>query len=243
MPLAGQLLVVSPDRAVRQAAQRCLITLGHTLPLARTVVEAQRTLARVRVDLICLDSLLPPDDSQRFWQWLRADHGQTPPLIFLAPPSAARVPGALPSFFERQRDSLVPKPIDGRELAREVARHLAAPARRRRERELLQVGSTTLDCENRQLLFANGGSLSPTPTEFQLLRCLMERPGEFLSPDELLEQVWNISPGMGTGGPELVRAHVSNLRRKLRSIGKDPHLVRTIPYRGYGFVSDQAKAG
>ena len=71
----------------------------------------------------------------------------------------------------------------------------------------------------------------------------MERPGEFLSPDELLEQVWNISPGMGTGGPELVRAHVSNLRRKLRSIGKDPHLVRTIPYRGYGFVSDQAKAG
>ena len=243
MPSAGQLLIVSPDRTVRQAAQRCLIALGHTLHLARTVVEAQRTLARVRVDLICLDSLLPPDDSQRFWQWLRADHGQTPPLIFLAPPSAARVPGALPSFFERRRDSLVPKPIDGRELAREVARHLAAPARRRRERELLQVGSTTLDCENRQLLFANGGSLSPTPTEFQLLRCLMERPGEFLSPDELLEQVWNISPGMGTGGPELVRAHVSNLRRKLRSIGKDPHLVRTIPYRGYGFVSDQAKVG
>lgn len=240
MPSTAQILVVSPDRAARQVAQRCLELQGHTLHLARSVTEAQRTLARVHVDLICLDSLVKSDQAERLATWLSA--GERRPaarLVFLAPPSAARL-GALPSFFERQRDSLVPKPIDGDELVRAVVRQLASAPRQDREREILQVGHVTLDCTARQLLFANGGSLSPTPTEFRLLRALMERPGELVSPNELLEHVWGYAPD--AGGPELVRAHVSNLRRKLRSMGKDPHLVRTVPYRGYSFSADGQRA-
>lgn len=198
-------------------------------------------LARVHVDLICLDSLVKSDQAKRLAHWLSTNAAQPGPrLIFLAPPSAARL-GALPSFFDRERDSLVPKPIDGDELVRAVAHQLAGTQRRERERDILQVGQATLDCTTRQLLFANGGSLTPTPTEFRLLRALMERPGELVSPNELLENVWGYSPE--TGGPELVRAHVSNLRRKLRSMGKDPHLVRTVPYRGYSFSTDGRKAG
>jgi len=234
MPSTAQILVVSPDRAARQVAQRCLETRGHALHLARSVAEAQRTLVRTHIDVICLDSLVKRDQTDRLAHWVNAGAR----LIFLAPASAASL-GALPPFFDRERHSLVAKPIEGDELARAVARQLAGTPRR--ERELVQVGRVTLDCTSRELLFASGGSLMPTPTEFRLLRTLMERAGELVSPTELLEHVWGYPPE--AGGPELVRAHVSNLRRKLRSLGEDPHLVRTVPYQGYSFSSDGRKAG
>lgn len=238
MGLTAQLLVVSPDSTVLQAAQRCLLALGHAPFLTRSLGQARRTLTRVRIDLICLDSVLPNDETERFWRWLCADqHRATPPAIVLAPPAATLVPAALPAFFQPQRDGLVPKPLESRELAREVARLLAAMPRRERQADLLRVGSVTLDGATQQLLFASGGPLSLTPTEFRLLRCLMQRPGEFVSLEELLEQIWGYPPG--TGGPEVVRAHVSNLRRKLRIMGEDPQLLRSIPYLGYGFVAGE----
>ena len=218
-----------------RAAERCLATLGHLPLLARTVADAQLALSRAWVDLLCLDSLLPRDETERFWRWLVADRSrQAPALLFLAPPSTRLATGELPAFFRPERDGLVSKPLDGGQLAREVGRLLATRPRER-EAELLRVGLVSLDCRNRQLLFADGGVLSPTPTEFRLLRCLMERPGELVSADELVGQVWNYPAG--TGGLELVRAHVSNLRRKLRGMGQDPQLLRTVPYQGYAIAT------
>ena len=234
-PLAHA-LVASPDRTALRAADRCLTMLGHLPLLARTVPDAQRALSRAWVDLVCLDSLLPRDETEQLWQCIVADERRPPPaLLFLAPPSAGLAPGALPSFYHRDRHGLVGKPIDGEELAREIARLLAARPRRR-DAELLRAGTLALDCRSRQLLFADGGTLSPTPTEFRLLRCLMERAGDLVSADELVGAVWNYPSG--TGGSELVRAHVSNLRRKLRTAGQDPQLLRTVPYQGYTIAAD-----
>lgn len=237
MATAAQLLLLSPDSMLLQAAERCVLALGHAPFLARTPAEARRTVARLHIDLICLDSALPNEETESFWRWLAANYDAMPPAIILAPPSRALVPSALPSFFKPHRDVLVAKPLDSTALAREVVRLLAAAPRRERPAELVQVGSVALDGSTRQLLFAGGGVLSLTPTEFRLLRCLMERPGEFVSPEELLEHVWGYPPG--TGGPEVVRAHVSNLRKKLRRSGQDCQLVRTIPYQGYGFVPSE----
>ena len=235
MDSAAQLLLVSPDGTLLQAAQRCLLALGHNPFLARSLGQARRTLTRLHIDLICLDSVLPTDETERFWRSLRADRNRpTPALILLVPPAAKLVPAALPSFFRPQRDGLVPKPLESRELAREVARLLAAAPHRERQADLLRAGPATLDGATRQLFIDSGGALALTPTEFRLLRCLMQRPGEFFLPEELLEQAWGYPPG--TGGPEVVRAHVSNLRRKLRAMGEDPQLLRNIPYQGYAFM-------
>jgi two-component system alkaline phosphatase synthesis response regulator PhoP/two-component system response regulator RpaA len=92
-------------------------------------------------------------------------------------------------------------------------------------------GHVLLDCEHSRLLFADGRSLPLTRTELALVVCLFEHDGAFVSVDELLQIVWGYSLDMG--GPEVVRSHVSNVRRKLRSIGEDPQLLRTQPYRGY----------
>ena len=238
---AAQLLVVSPDDVVLRAAQHCVLPLGHVPVLARSLRQAKRALTRVHVDLICLDSILPDRELERFWRWLLAGREQQPPpVLFLAPASAKLAPAALPAFFQPQRDGLVSKPLEGSEMAREVARLLSGRSRKRRKADLLRAGSLTLDGVTQQLYFASGGALCLTPTEFRLLRYLMQRPGEFVSPEELLEQVWGYVPG--TGGAEVVRSHISNLRRKLRAMGEDPQTLRTIPYRGYGLADGEGAA-
>jgi DNA-binding response OmpR family regulator len=160
-------------------------------------------------------------------------------VLFLAPRSAQLVSSTLPSFFEPQRDGLVQKPIQQPELLREISRLLSAKTVDDDER-CLQLGSVVLDGESRCLLFADGGLVALTPTEFRLLRWLMERPGRFVSADELLENVWGYPPHLG--GPEVVRAHVSNLRRKLRQAGREPHQLRTAPNQGYGFVIENGSS-
>ncbi len=69
-----------------------------------------------------------------------------------------------------------------------------------------------------------------TSTEHRLLRYLMENPNRALSPGHLLQAVWEYPPN--TGDPDLVRAHVRNLRAKIEK-GARRKYIRTIHGVGY----------
>jgi len=236
MGYTAQLLVLSPDGAILRAAASSASSLGHDTHPARSPAEAQRTLNRVQVDLLCLDSVVPDDETEHLLRWLAsAKRRPTPPLVLMVPPSLSTLPSGLPMFYEPERDGLVTKPLDGAGLAREIARVLdGGSAGEGTRTDVLAVGGVRLDRMSRQLSFAGGVAFDLTPTELRLLGTLMERPGQYVSAEALLQQVWDFPPG--TGGAEIVRAHVSNLRRKLRTHGEDPHVLHTIPYQGYAFV-------
>ena len=242
MGSTAQLLVLSPDSAIRRAASSSASSLGHDAHQVRSADEAQRTLSRVQIDLICLDSVVPHAELEHLWRWFATVKQQpTPPLVLIVPPSLSAMPSGLPMFYRPKRDGLVTKPLDGTSLASEISRVLRRvlegdPSRTRDD--TLAVGRVRLDRTTRQLAFDGGVAFDLTPTEVRLLSRLMEQPGEYLSAEALLEQVWQIPAG--TGGEEIVRAHVSNLRRKLRSHGEDPQLLHTIPYQGYAFVVAEA---
>lgn len=235
---AAQLLIVSPDTTVLRVAKQCALSLGHIPIAVRTVTEAKRTMVRASIDLLCLDSVLPAREAERFWRWLTTATDTPPRLVLFAPAAAKVTPAALPPFFQLDRDGLVSKPLDAAELTHELARALAAGARPRRKVELLRAGPLTLDLAAHQLYFGNGGAVALTPTEFRLVRYLVERPGQFIPVDELLEEVWGYAPD--TGGAEVIRSHVNNIRRKIRAVGQDPQTIRNIPYRGYAIVAAQS---
>ena len=208
--------------------------MGHSAFAAAGLAQARRYMNRVQVDLICLDSVLPQSDVEV----LLADcHGQRGGAVFIAPASAKLVPAGLPACYSPRRDAIVVKPIRIPELEREVTRLLSS-APDRREAHLLRAGPAALDPASRELLFERGGAVALTPTEFRLVRYLMERPGQFVSPHELLEEAWGYPKD--TGGAEVVRAHVSNVRRKLRTAKHDPQLLRNVPYQGYAMGLEAA---
>lgn len=231
-----QLLLASPDEVVLQALGQALATDGHTASRARTLSEARRALARLEVRALCLDTSFPRSEIVEFWQWLRSDpEHRSLPVLLLASPSARIADGLLPLAPERDRDAVLAKPLDDDEVRQEISRLLSARRRGRREGQVLRVGPLRLRPELRELSFMGGGDVRLTPIEFRLLRYLMEQPNEVVSTDELLEKVWGYAPE--TAGPEIVRAHVRNLRAKIRLAGFDAGIIRTLPGHGYGLAA------
>jgi DNA-binding response OmpR family regulator len=127
-------------------------------------------------------------------------------------------------------DDYVTKPFSARELVARVQAMLrrprasgpgSAPARR--------FGDLAVDASAREATVA-GRLVELTPTEFDLLTVLSERPRLALSRRQLIETIWGDA---GVGDEHMVDVHIANLRRKL---GDDPSRQRYIvTVRGVGY--------
>ena len=239
MSSVAQLLVVSPDATLREIVQRSACSLGHEALTSSSTSGARRALAGARIDVLCLDSVLPLDDAERLCQAFAAStNGRTSHIVYIGPPAAKHIPAMLPTSLRGKIDAFLAKPVDPADIESELAHLLPdRPARARRD-DVLRIDGVALDGSTRKLHCADGGSIALTPVEYRLLRCLMEQQDEYVSTPDLLRLVWGYPPD---GGSELVRAHVSNLRKKLRVLGQDA-LLCTMPYHGYAFVTNAARA-
>jgi len=233
------ILVISSDRRACDAVRGALAAKGHLVTDAASSDEGLRALHTLRADLVALDLAAPGLPAEQFCRWLRADPDRLHvPVLFLGPRAALQVEGALPSALRPGVDAYLGRPFDAEGLVETVAGLLpvdgGAPAGLARP---LRAGPLSLDPVGRFLRWAHppeggqGRQVRLTPIECRLLREFMEKPGLALSTEELLVRVWGFYPG--TGGAEVLRAHVRNLRRKLRRLHEGAELLVTVPRVGY----------
>jgi len=83
----------------------------------------------------------------------------------------------------------------------------------------------------------NGTPLDLTRTEFDLLFCLAQHPGQVWSRNQLYHSVWDDT--LGLEGGNTVRTHIGNLRKKLADVGKE--YIQTARGIGYKFVPPNIK--
>ena len=223
----SSVLLITRDRRTEVLAERALVAGGHDVIAADSTDAALRSLLNVRIDAAVLDTAIGEEAMSEFCSWLRSTAASCP-VVFLASPGA-RWLGSLP--MEPERDEIVVKPCDGKEIRHAVektlnsAHHVSPTA--------LMIGDISLDRSSHELR-GDGVSVQLTPTEFRLVQYLAQRRGVIISTEELLEKVWEFFPG--TGSSELVRSHVRNLRGKLRIATGGAELVQTVPRRGYRLV-------
>ena len=223
----SSILLITRDRSTEVLAERALVAGGHDVIAADSTDAALRSLLNVRIDAAVLDTAVGEEAMSEFCSWLRSTETSCP-VVFLASPGA-RWLGSLP--MEPERDEIVVKPCDGKEIRLAVEKtlnsaHEVSPA-------ALMIGDISLDRSSHELR-GDGVSVQLTPTEFRLVQYLAQRRGTIISTKELLEKVWEFFPG--TGSSELVRSHVRNLRGKLRIATGGAELVQTVPRRGYRLV-------
>jgi DNA-binding response OmpR family regulator len=144
-----------------------------------------------------------------------------PPCIYLLTNGARR-----PRF--RIEGTIVKKPFSIEELGRALRMQLGTPHVEREGRALeIDQDTNVLRCgENRVHL---------TNIETSLLCYLIEHEGQTLPPNLLLKDVWKYHDSAGAS--TLVRAHMSNLRRKLRSVVETDEQIQTIRGKGYRFIA------
>ncbi len=131
-------------------------------------------------------------------------------------------------------DDYVTKPFSITELMARI-KALLRRSRPTRDAEVLRYADLELDTVRHRVI-RNGRSVHLGPTEFRLLRFLMERPGRVYSREQLLDSVWghDIHVELRT-----VDVHIRRLRRALNA-EREADLIRTV--RAAGYSLDTASA-
>src|SRR5574341_2595578 len=123
---------------------------------------------------------------------------------------------------------------------KELSARIAALLRRLTPRDevvILEVGGLTLNSKPLQVSTPHAASIQLTSTEFKLLHHLMSAPNQVHSVRDLLDGVWKYPDG--SGDPDLVRAHIRNLRAKIERDPRSPEFVKTIHGIGYLIRSEE----
>jgi len=228
----AHVLLVDDDGHIREIVRFALTQAAHRVTEAKDGAEALRAFAEGRFDLVILDIVMPELDGLEVCREIRKT--STLPILFLSSrdDELDRVLG-----LELGADDYVVKPFSPREL---VARVKAALRRYTEIQTLRRAvdngaaasplyrhGELELDA-GRHRASVRGKELTLTVTEFDLLRCLLARPGRVFSRTELVEQAYG--PGHFVSD-RTVDSHLRRVRQKLEQHGLDP--IETVYGAGY----------
>jgi DNA-binding response OmpR family regulator len=132
--------------------------------------------------------------------------------------------------LESGADDYVTKPFGLAELRSRI-RAVLRRAQGRVVEGSLKVGPVALDRDLRRVT-VEGDSVKLTFSEFELLACLMSRPGYAFNRQELLRAIWGDS---AYRDPRAIDVHIRHLREKLEPRPEEPSLILTVPGTGYRF--------
>jgi len=131
--------------------------------------------------------------------------------------------------FRRGADEYLCAPFGLREFTARMDALLRRSSHPSPPLDYLKVGRLLIDRAARSA-FLNGQELQLTNKEFDILVCLAKNPGVAVSAETLLSQVWGAS---FIHYSQTLRVHISNLRRKARSVSALPDFIRSVPSNGY----------
>jgi len=219
------LLVEDEPSLVRTLSDR-LQSEGWRVETAGEAESAVALALREAFDLVLLDVMLPGRDGFDVCRELR-QRGLGVPILMLTARSQVvdKVVG-----LRLGADDYLTKPFDMMEL---LAR-MEALLRRARDPvagapDTVVIGEVRIDLR-RSVVTRSGDEVALSALEFKLLRYFAEHPGEVLSRERLLDEVWGYS---ATPSTRTVDVHVATLRSKLERNPSHPELILTVHGRGY----------
>jgi two-component system KDP operon response regulator KdpE len=232
MTEAGQrVLVVDDESSIRRYLRAALSAQGFTIFEAANGEEAINAVLTNRPDIIILDLGLPDFDgievTRRLREWSQM------PIIILSVREAERDKIAA---LDAGADDYLTKPFGTGELMarmRVALRKLTSKP----DEPVLKVGSLQMDV-SRRLVIVDENPVSLTPTEYEILRLLLQNAGKVLTHRQLLKQVWGTAY---ESEMHMLRVNISNLRHKIEPDPARPHYLLTEPGVGYRLRADDGE--
>ena len=222
--------VVEDDAGVRELELYTLRTAGYEAAGFGEPAEFRRALQESLPDLVILDVMLPGEDGMSLLRALRQDaRTRRVPVILVTARDAEmdKVHG-----LDAGADDYLTKPFGVMELLARVRALLRRSGEEKAE-DVLTHGPIVLD-RLRHRVTAEGAEVVLTHMEFELLAFLMEHPGQALTREVLLDDVWGMAYA---GDTRTVDVHIRTLRQKLGNSGS---LIATV--RGVGYRLEDANA-
>jgi DNA-binding response OmpR family regulator len=233
------LLLVEDDELLASSLGRALVAYGYEVTIARSVNEALAELERRVPDLVLLDLGLPDGDGDEVCAYLVEHHPHLPIVVVTARNEEVDVVATL----SRGAVDYVAKPFRLAELVARIRAHLrlVAVARSREPEEAgtgpLVVDDLHIDVAARRVRL-DGNELGLRPKEFDLLCRLARDAGAVVTPEQLIDEVWDEN---WWGSTKTLDVHINSIRRKLGERGGDVSRITTI--RGIGYRLDRRQLG
>jgi DNA-binding response OmpR family regulator len=228
----SRILVVDDEPAILRGVADNLRRELHDVWTAADGETAYRLITEKTPDLVVLDLMLPKLSGYELCRRMRSDGLPTLILMLTARGEETdRVVG-----LDMGADDYLTKPFSVRELLARVRALLRRTQSAPRARvDQLVVGDITVDFRRYEARKA-GTPFDMTRREFQILQALASRPGEVVTRDELLNQVWGLDASPTT---RTIDNHIAGLRAKLEADPDEPRRILTVRGVGYKWLPDE----
>jgi DNA-binding response OmpR family regulator len=200
---------------------------GYEVSVARDGEEGVARALEERPDLILLDVMLPKLSGLDVCRTLRKRGADTPIIMLTARGQEIdKVVG-----LEVGADDYVTKPFGINELMARVRAHLRRAARPAAEIETYTFGDVELNFRTHHAT-KGGQPLDLSAREFEILKYFVRRPGEPVTRDQLLNDIW----GDQYPFSRTVDNHIAKLRQKIEDDPSEPRHIITLHRVGYKFL-------
>lgn len=221
------ILVCDDEKDIVSALKIYLTADGYEVFCAYNGKEALEVLEKEEIHLVLMDIMMPQMDGITAMTKIR--ESSNVPVILLTAKSedTDKVLGLTVGA-----DDYVTKPFNPVELQARVKSQLRRYMQLgggNIKKDTLSIAGIELDDRTKQVTL-DGEPVSLTRTEYDILKLLMEHPGQVFSPNQIYEKVWNDNP---YGTENTVAVHIRHLREKVEYNPAEPRYLKVVWGRGY----------
>jgi two-component system KDP operon response regulator KdpE len=221
---APNVLVVDDEVQIRRFLRSGFELDGYSVAEAENGREAIRAATLRPTDLIILDLALPDLDGAQVLERIRS--WSNVPVIILSVKSSEMEKVRL---FELGADDYVTKPFGMAELLARSKVVLRRKARATTGDSVIRIDNLKIDLAARNV-FLGDERLTLTPKEYRLLQILAQYPGNVVTHQELLKEIWGLPHINDT---HYLRIVVRKLRQKIEADSNRPRILLTELGVGY----------
>ena len=220
-------LVCDDEKDIVSALKIYLTSEGHNVIEAYNGKEAVDIVEKQEIHLVLMDIMMPVMDGIQAMVKIREISNVPVILLTAKSEDTDKVLG-----LNVGADDYVTKPFNPVELQARVKSQL---------RRYMQLGSGTKDAaitrmggieidDKAKEVALDGEKVNLTRTEYDILKLLMDHPGQVFSPNQIYEAVWKDNP---YGTENTVAVHIRHLREKIEYNPQEPRFLKVVWGRGY----------
>lgn len=223
------ILICDDEKDIVSALKIYLETEGYIIFTAYNGREALDIIEKEEIHLALMDIMMPEMDGIHALELLRRNSNIPVLLLTAKSEDSDKVLG-----LNVGADDYITKPFSPTEVVARVRSHLRrymqlgggqAPDNEKR----LTVGGIEL-CDLSKEVYVDGEKINLTPTEYEILKFLMQNAGVVYSPKEIYTSVWKNEP---YGAEGTVAVHIRHLREKIEINPTEPRYLKVVWAKGY----------
>lgn len=225
-----KLLIIEDDETILEGLNFCLTKEGYDVIAVSSGIEALKTIAKEKINLILLDINLPDINGIELYQKIKGD--KDIPTIFL---TANDLEPTIVQALDMGADDYITKPFKTRELISRINSVL----RRSYKNEysnIINIKNISLNL-NEACVYKNNEKIFLTALEYKILLIMFQHPNQIFTRESILAEIWDTSEEYVNDNTLTV--YIKRIREKIEEDPANPKIIITV--RGLGYKVNYEK--